>query len=80
MEANKFDGWSSNSLLTLLIRLQCSDNDFGGGDVSSDVLYGPGGKVDLIRHSHFKMFFMYAKRNKKDIGDHKCVVFWYGKS
>ena len=28
--------------------LQCSDNDSGGVDVSSDVLYDPGGKVHLI--------------------------------
>ena len=48
MEANKPDGWPSNSFLTLLICLQCSDKSFGGGDVSRDVLYEPGGKVDLI--------------------------------
>ena len=35
-------------VLTLLICLQCSDNDFGRGDVSRDVLYEPGGKTDLI--------------------------------
>ena len=48
MEANKPDGWLSNSFLTLLICLQCNDKDFAGGDVSRDVLYDPGGKVDLI--------------------------------
>ena len=48
MQANRLDGYPANSFLTLLICLQCSDNDFGG-DVSSDVLYEPGGKVDLIR-------------------------------
>ena len=48
MQANKRHGCSSNSLLTLLICLQCSDNDIGGGDVSRDVLYEPGSKVDLI--------------------------------
>ena len=48
MEVNKLDGWPSNSFLTLLICLKCSDKDFGGGDVSRDVLYEPGGKVDLI--------------------------------
>ena len=48
MQANELDGWPSNSFLTLLICLQCSDNDFGGGDVSRDVLYEPGGKVNLI--------------------------------
>ena len=48
MQANKFDGCPSNSFLTLLIYLQCSDNEFGGGDVSVDVLYDPGGKVALI--------------------------------
>ena len=79
MEANKLDGWPSNSFLTLLICLQCSDNDFGGGDVSRDVLYEPGGKVDLIS-SLFKMFVRYTKHNKKDIGGHKCAVFWYDKS
>ena len=49
MKANKLDVCPSNSFLTLLICLQCSDNDFGGGDVSRDVLYKPGAKVDLIR-------------------------------
>ena len=44
MQANKLDGCPSNSFLTLLICLQCSDNDFGG----EDVLYEPGGKVYLI--------------------------------
>ena len=48
MQANKLDGCSFNSFLALLICLQCSDNQFGGGDVSRDVLYEPGGKVDLI--------------------------------
>ena len=32
-----------------LICFQCSDNDFGGGDVSRDVLCEPGHKVNLIR-------------------------------
>ena len=36
------------TFLTLLLCLQCSDNDFGGGDVSRHVLYKPGGKADLI--------------------------------
>ena len=48
MRANNLDGFPSNSFLTLLICLQCSDNDFGGDDVSMDVLYEPGVKVDLI--------------------------------
>ena len=48
MQTNKLDGCPSNSFLTLLICLQCSDNDLGGGDVSWDVLYELGGKVDLI--------------------------------
>ena len=43
MQANKLDGCPSNSILILLICLQCNDNDFGGGGVSSDVLYDPGG-------------------------------------
>ena len=48
MQVNKLDGCPSNSFLPLLICLQCSDNDFGGGDILSDVLYEPGRKVDLI--------------------------------
>ena len=48
MRVNKLDGCPSNSFLTLLICLQCSDNDLGGGNVSRDVLYEPGGKVDMI--------------------------------
>ena len=48
MRANKLDGFPFNSFLSLLICLQWSDNDFGGDDVSMDVLYEPGVKVDLI--------------------------------
>ena len=48
MRVNKLDGCPSNSFLTVLICLQCSDNDIGGGDVSRNVLYEPAGKVDLI--------------------------------
>ena len=48
MEASKLDGWPSSWFLALLIYLQCNDNDLGGGDVLRDVLYEPGGKVDLI--------------------------------
>ena len=48
MQPNKLDGCPSNSFLTLLICLQCGDNDFGGGDVSSNVEYEPEDKVDLI--------------------------------
>ena len=48
MRANKLHGCPSNSFFTLLICLPCSDNDIGGGDVSRDVFYEPGDKVDLI--------------------------------
>ena len=48
MQANRFDGCQSTLFLTLLICLQCSDNDFWEGDVSRDVLYESGGKVDMI--------------------------------
>ena len=47
MQANKLDGCRSNLFLTLLICLQCSDNDLERGDVSRDALYEPGGRVDL---------------------------------
>ena len=48
MQSNKLDGCPFNAFLTLLICLQCSDNDFGGGDVLWDVFYEPWGRVDLI--------------------------------
>ena len=48
MSANKLDDCPSNSFLTLLICLKYSGSDIGGGDVSRDVLYEPGSKVDLI--------------------------------
>ena len=48
MRAYNLDGCPSNSFLTLLICLHCSDNKFGGGDVTRDVLYEPGSKVELI--------------------------------
>ena len=48
MHASKLGGCPSTSVLTPLICFHYSDNDFGGGDVSRDVLYEPGGRVDLI--------------------------------
>ena len=48
LRANELNGCPSNSFLTLLTCLQCSDNDFVRRDVSRDVLYEPGAKVDLI--------------------------------
>ena len=36
MQAKKLDGCPPNSFLTFFICLQCSDNDFEGGDVSRD--------------------------------------------
>ena len=48
MQINKLDGCPSNSFLTFLICLQCSYNDFGEGNLSREVLYEPGDRVDLI--------------------------------
>ena len=48
MHANSFDGFPSNSVLTLLICLQCSDNNFGGRDVSKEVLHASRGRIDLL--------------------------------
>ena len=47
MQANKLDGCPFILLITLFICLLCID-DFWGGDVSSDALYMPGGKVELV--------------------------------
>ena len=45
MRAKKLDGCPSNSFLILLICLQYSDNDFEGGNVSSNgCMYEPGGQ------------------------------------
>ena len=66
MEANKLDGCPSNSIVTLSICLQCSDNDFGGGDASKDVLYEPGGNVDLISVV-FARVILYTKGDKNSI-------------
>ena len=49
MQSNMFDGYPFALFLTLLICIQCSGNYFGGGDVSRDVSYAPGAKVDLLR-------------------------------
>ena len=77
MQANKLDGCPSNSFSTLFICLQCSNNDFGGGDVLRDALHEPGGRADLLSVVFFKIIVEYNKRNKNSIGGHKCVVFWY---
>ena len=47
MRANKLDGCPSNSFLTFLICLQCSEKILGRR--SRDILYDPGGKTDLTR-------------------------------
>ena len=44
MQVSWPDGFPSTLFLTLLICLQCRVNDFGGDDVSSDVLYMSGVK------------------------------------
>ena len=41
MQANRLDGCPSKSFFTLLICLQCSDNNFGGSVVTRHVLYEP---------------------------------------
>ena len=42
-------GCPATLFLTLFISLLCSDNEFGWGDVSSNVCYVPGNKVYLVR-------------------------------
>ena len=62
MQANRLDACLSTSFLTLLlVRLQCSDKNFGGGGVSRDGLSVLGDRVDLI-------VVAYTKRNKKLLG------------
>ena len=39
MQAKSLDSCPSTLFLTLLICLQCGDNEFGGGDEIRDVLY-----------------------------------------
>ena len=73
MQANKLDGYQSNSFLTFFDLFKCSDNDFRGGDVSRDVLYEPGGKVDLIS----VVFSRYSKGDTNSVRSHECVVFLY---
>ena len=48
MQANRLDGCPSSFSITLLICLRCSDNDFGVNDLSREVLYYPGGRIDLL--------------------------------
>ena len=43
------DRFTSTLFLTLLFCLQCSDNDFRGGDVSKNALYLPGCSADFLR-------------------------------
>ena len=56
MQAIRLDGWSSNSFLTLLICSQCSDNDFGGGVVTRDVLYEPEKTSEYFMLIFFRIF------------------------
>ena len=49
MQANRFDGCPPTSFLTLLICLQCSVNNFRGGNVSSDRSHVARNRVDLLR-------------------------------
>ena len=53
MYTNRLDGYASTSFITLLICTQCSDNNFGEGDVSRYILYVPGGRGDKIRDINY---------------------------
>ena len=73
MLASKLDGCPSNSFLILLICLQCSDNDFGRSDVSIDVLYELGGKVDLINVVFSRCLSSIPSAIKKILEASQCV-------
>ena len=64
MQANRLGDCPSDSFFTLLIFLQCNDNDFGGNVVTRDVLY----ETEKTRHT---------KRNEKIIVGSECIVFWH---
>ena len=53
MYTNTLDGCPSTSFITLLICIQCSDNNFGESDVSRYILYVPGGRGDIIRDINY---------------------------
>ena len=76
MEANKLDGYLPNLLLTLLIWLQWSDNNFWGGVKTRDVLYEPEKNKQVFYVNIFKNFFKHAKRNEKIIVGSECIVSW----
>ena len=56
MQADKLNGCQSNSFLTLLICLQCCDNDFGGGVVTRDVFYEPKETSESFMLIFFRIF------------------------
>ena len=58
----------------MLICLQCSDNNLGGGDVSRNVLYEPEGKVGLI-NVVFSRYLSCIPSDQNSIRGHKYVVF-----
>ena len=64
---HRLDGYPSNSFLTLLICLQCSDNDFGVGVVTRDILYEPEKNNQVFYVNLFKIFFRHTKRNEKNV-------------
>ena len=66
MQAKRPYGCSSTLFLTLLICLQCSDDDFGEGDVWRSVLYEPGGWLVNLLSVDFSIV-EYTKHNKKGI-------------
>ena len=51
MQAIRIDGFQATLFLTLMICLQCNNNDFKRRDVSRNVLYAPPSpkKVNFVR-------------------------------
>ena len=69
------NGCSSTSILTLLICLQYSNDNFERGDISSDLLYEPEKTSDLCTLLS-KLFVRYTKLNENVIVGDKSIVFW----
>ena len=73
---NRLDGCKFALFETLLICVQCSDNNFGIGQVSRYVFYAPGETINLSKLTFYDNCQVFQAQKKIIVGD-KCLTFCY---
>ena len=65
MQTNRLHGCPFTSFLILMICLQCSDNDFGGGNILNNILHDPGFRVGLLSVNFLRQLSSISRAIKK---------------